>query len=265
MALEISHLVTNGCSFTYCQGLYDPPNEGWPKLLADKLGVPVVNLGTPGSSNDGVYRRTYDYFYKNLPNDSKPFYVIAMTMNIRWEAYITEDTFEKINDYMNLAAIDHFPLSKAFYSHMDEMGICHSQARKLRYWASLLNLFDSTNTPFLTSDYMPDNTESVRNFIKKEYHTLDNFIRTHPNTLRNFSNITANYPKALDKGHDGPEAQIVLADYIYNQIIKRYGEIIPVKSTYLTLKDFPTDFKRRFNRNQWYLKELGKQYSYGLD
>ena len=65
--LEISHLVVNGCSFTYCQGLESPNTQGWPALLAKKLNVPVVNLAAPGSSNDGIYRRTYDYFY----NDQK--------------------------------------------------------------------------------------------------------------------------------------------------------------------------------------------------
>lgn len=266
MALEISHLVVNGCSFTYCQGLYDPPNEGWPRLLANKLGVPVVNLAVPGSSNDGIHRRTYDYYYKNLPTGSKPFFVIAMSMNIRTEAYVTDDSYEKVNDYVNLAATDHLAISKAFYSHMDEKGICYSQGRKLRYWASLLNLFDSTNTPYLSTDYMPDRSQSTQDFVRKEYHTLDNFIKTHPNTLRNFCEITANYPRALDNGHDGPEAQVVLADYVYNQLIKRYGEVKPITAPYISLKNFQTQQTRLFSqRNQWFLQELGKKYYYGLD
>lgn len=265
MALEISHLVVNGCSFTYCQGLYDPPNEGWPRLLANMLKVPVVNLAVPGSSNDGIHRRTYDYYYKNLLHNSKPFFVIAMSMNIRTEAYISEGDCGKINDYMNLSAIDKLPLSKAFYSHMDPKGICYSQGRKLRYWASLINLFDSTDTPHITSDYMPDISKTTNEFVKKEYHTLDNFIKTHPYKVRDFNSITSGYPKALDKGHDGPEAQVVLANYIYNQIIKRYGEITPVELPYLSLTNFQTQHTMMFNINQWALQELGKEYHYGLN
>lgn len=259
--------MVNGCSFTYCQGLYDPPNEGWPRLLANKLGVPVVNLAVPGSSNDGVHRRTYDYFYKNLPTGSKPFYVIAMTMNIRTEAYVTIGQHkEKIYDYVNLAAIDDLELSKEFYYHMDKKGICYSQGRKLRYWASLINLFDSTKTPYVTSDYMPTTDGAIDDFVKKEYPELDNFIRTHPNTLRDFPKITVGYPKALDNGHDGPEAQVALADHIYKQIIGRYGEIIPIKSEFLSLKNFRTqDIKSFEQRNQWYLQEIGKEYYYGVD
>lgn len=267
MALEISHLVVNGCSFTYCQGLYDPPNEGWPRLLANKLGVPVVNLAIPGSSNDGVHRRTYDYYYKNLSTGSKPFYIIAMTMNIRTEAYVTIGQHEeKVYDYVNLSAIDDLELSKAFYYHMDKKGIWYSQGRKLRYWSSLINLFDSNKTPYLTGDYMPTTDGDIDNFVKKEYPELDNFIRTHPNTLRDFCNITAGYPKALDNGHDGPEAQVALADFIYSQLIRRYGEVKPIKTDYLSLKNFRTCHEGFFdNRNQWYLHEIGKPYHYGLN
>lgn len=265
MSLEISHLVVNGCSFTYCQGLYDPPNEGWPRLLANKLGVPVVNLAVPGSSNDRVYRVIYDYFYKNLPYNSKPFYISMMTLNIRTEAYITNgENNELINDFANLSALDNIELSKAYYSHMDKLGIFHSQARKLRYWASLINLFDSTNTPFVTADYMPDFDISTANFIDKKFPEIDAFIKTHPNKLIDIPDITGHYPKALDNGHDGPEAQVALADYLYNEIIKRYGEIIPVKLPYLSLKDFPRQIPRILHQNQWFLHELGKKYFYGI-
>jgi hypothetical protein len=265
MNLEISHLVVNGCSFTYCQGLYDPPNEGWPKLLANKLGVPVVNLAAPGSSNDRLHRITYDYFYKNLPYNSKPFYIPMMTQNIRAEAYVTiGEKNEPINDYVNISALDDLELSQAFYYHMDERGISYSQARKLRYWASLINLFDSTNTPFVTADYMPEFNESTLNFINKRYSEIDTFINSHPNKLTDIPDITGPYPKALDNGHDGPEAQVVLADYLYNEIVKRYGEIIPVKLPYLSLKDFPIQTLRLLQTNQWFLHELGKKYFYGL-
>ena len=39
---DITHLVVNGCSWTYCQGLDDPKTQGWPALLAKKLGVEVL-------------------------------------------------------------------------------------------------------------------------------------------------------------------------------------------------------------------------------
>jgi hypothetical protein len=61
--MDITHLVVNGCSWTYCQGLEDPKNQGWPKLLADQLGCEVVNLAIPGTGNDTIHRRTYEYVH----------------------------------------------------------------------------------------------------------------------------------------------------------------------------------------------------------
>lgn len=266
MSLEISHLVTNGCSFTYCQGLWDPPVEGWPRLLADKLGVPVVNIAIPGSSNEGVYRRTYDYFYKNKINNSKPFYVIAMTQLSRREEYIIENRNGPLHDFQIMSASDNHPLSKEIYRNMDEKGYCIMQFKKLMQWQSLINMFEAHNTPYLTSDYMPDNMRETEKYISKNHSELHYEVYSNSKTLKNFCDITVGYPKALDHGHDGKEAQVVLADYIYNQLIKRYGEVKPIKTDYLSLKNFRTQHKNHFeNRNQWYLYEMGLKRYYGLN
>lgn len=267
MALEISHLVTNGCSFTYCQGLYDPPTEGWPRLLAEKLGVPVVNIASPGSSNEGIYRRTYDYFYKNLPTGSKPLFIIAMSQNTRREEYFADSEYGLFQDYRNICVNDSIVLSKEIYKNMDDMGICFMEVRKLMQWQSIINLFESNNTPYITSDYIPDTSKDdfINTYVRKNHPGLNHSIRSNPNTLKNFVDITRKYPKALDKGHDGPEAQIVLADYIYNQLIKRYGEIKPITSDFVTLKTYRSQPKPYFVRNQWYLYETGQPRHYGLD
>lgn len=274
MAIEITHLVTSGCSFTYCQGLYDPPNEGWPKLLADKLGVPVVNIANPGLSNDGIVRKTYNYFYKNLPTNSKPLFVVAMTQSTRREEYFEEVDYrtghgpEKINDYHTLSIGDKLdPMAKAIYEQMNDIGIYMSQERKYRLWASLINLFQANNTPYAMADYIPDTSDETLVFMKQNFPELRNYIITNKHKLRDFWEITQGYPKAMDKGHDGPEAQIMLADYIYKQLIKQHEKIIPIKhDNFLTLKDFRTTHKRAYEQtNQWYRKEMGLKYNYGLD
>lgn len=267
MALEISHLVTNGCSFTYCQGLYDPPTEGWPRLLAEKLGVPVVNIATPGSSNDGIHRRTYDYFYKNLPNRSKPLFVVAMSQNTRREEYLIENQYGMYQDYSNICVHDNLALSKEIYRNMDQLGVCFMQVKKLIQWQSIINLFESTNTTYVTSDYIPDTSHNdvINKYINTHYSELNYSVRSNPNTLKNFVDITKNYPKALDNGHDGKEAQVVLAEYIYNQLIKRYGEIKIIDGDFLSLKTYRSQPKQLFEINQWYLYETGKPRHYGLD
>ena len=60
----MARLITFGCSYTYGQSLPDcvnmpitdlisftPSQLGWPKLVADKLGVELINMAHPGSSN----------------------------------------------------------------------------------------------------------------------------------------------------------------------------------------------------------------------
>lgn len=269
MALEISHLVTNGCSFTYCQGLYDPPTEGWPRLLAEKLGVPVVNIAAPGSSNDGIHRRTYDYFYKNLSTGSKPLFIVAMSQTTRREEYVIENEHGLFQDYQNISAHDKLVLSKEIYRNMDDMGICFMEVRKLMQWQSIINLFQSNNTPYLTTDYIPTvpngSNDSVNDYVRKNHSGLNYSIKTNPNTLINFNSITREYPKALDNGHDGKEAQIVLSEYIYKQLIRRYGEIKRIDSDFISLKTYRSQPKPVFERNQWYLYETGKPRHYGLD
>jgi len=274
MTIEITHLVTVGCSFTYCQALYDPPNEGWPKLLANKLGVPVVNLGECGASNDAIARRTYNYFYKNLPTNSKPLFVVAMSQNVRREEYFTEFDHdsgfgpEQINDYHGLTIGDKKnPVAKAIYEQMNDIGVYKSQERKLRLWASIINLFKANNIPYVISDYIPYTDEETELYIKLNYPELNKYINMDSNKLKDFSFITTGYPKAMDKGHDGPDAQIVLADYIYKQLLKRHEKIIPIKDAkFLPLKDFPVSHKRLFEQvNKWYRHEMGLKYTYGLD
>lgn len=266
MLLEISHLVVNGCSLTYCQALHDPPTEGWPKLLADKLGVPVVNLAIPGSSNEGVHRRTYDYFYKDKINNSKPFYVIAMTHLSRREEYIVENDNGLLQDFAIMAANDKHPLAKEIYRNMDEKGYNIMQFKKLMHWQSLINMFEAHNTPYLTSDYMPEDKKITEKYISKHHSELKYEVYTNSKKLKDFNEITYGYPRALDNSHDGKEAQVVLADYIYDQLIKRYGEVKPIKTNYLSLKNFRTQHTHHFKtRNQWYLYEMKLKRYYGLN
>jgi len=269
MTTEITHLVTVGCSFTYCQALYDPPNEGWPKLVADKLGVPIVNLAIPGSGNDGIHRRTFEYFYKNLTTNSKPLFIVAMSQNTRREEYLINFAKEKIQDYHTISFLDTEEttlVAKPIFEQLDDVGILKSEVRKLIYWDSIINLFKSHSIPYLTSDYFPDKSSNTRDYINQNYIGLRSRVDTDVCRLKDFSEITSCYPKALDKAHHGKQAQVVLADFIYEQLVSIYGEIKAIQGNFLSLKDYPTEYKRHFeSTNQWYRKEMGLEYKYGLD
>jgi len=270
MATEITHVVTLGCSFTYCQALYDPPNEGWPKLVADKFGVPIVNLGVRGLGNDGIYRRTFEYYYKNLLTNSKPFFIVAMSQNTRLEQYHSVCNNEPVQNYQIIAYSDsesRSRISKPVYEQMDDVGILMSEVRKLIYWNSIVNLFKVNNIPYLTSDYFPDYTQTTNDYIIKNHLSLYANVNTDICRLKNFSEITTHYPKALDKAHHGKQAQVALAEFIYEQATSIYGEFKPVQGNFLSLKDYPSEYPLRTfeNINQWYRKEMNLPYHYGLD
>jgi hypothetical protein len=60
MAKPIRVLVVNGCSMARGAELAAPHTESWPELLADELGVELVNISADGGSNRRVVRTTIE-------------------------------------------------------------------------------------------------------------------------------------------------------------------------------------------------------------
>lgn len=168
--IEISHLVVNGCSFTYCQGLDNPQIDGWPALLAKKLKIPVVNLAMLGSGCDGIYRRTVDYFYKNLDTKSKPFYIISWSDAIRREEFLYTKDNKEFNDYSILhLAYPTSILEHELAYHLNKDTIKAAEKRKYNYWAGIINLLENNKVPYFMNDFMPcdDNMEIYLLLIQK--------------------------------------------------------------------------------------------------
>ena len=47
----MSRLVAFGCSHTYANGVMYKKKESWPAVLAQLMGLELLNLGEPGASN----------------------------------------------------------------------------------------------------------------------------------------------------------------------------------------------------------------------
>lgn len=216
MSLEITHLVVNGCSFTYGQGLEDRENNNWPSLIAKKLNVPVINLAVPGAGCDRIFRTTYEYFHKNK-NHIKPFYIIAWTESSRREEFLADK-----NDYKNINLSDPTSaLSKEFIMNMTTEGIINYERKKMIYWASIISLFREHNTPYLMTDAMKNtiySPEKIRSFNPDIY----DYIYNDTNKIKDLFDIRVNLPK-LPCGHDGLETQHIFADYVYNEVKSRYN------------------------------------------
>lgn len=276
MTLEISHLVVDGCSLTYCQGLENPHIDGWPALLAKKIGVPVVNLALGGSSNDGIQRRTYNYFYKSLEfYDSKnikakPFYINAMTYAGRREEYFKQyyqnpdieryycldlsPNYDKITAIIDNHKTDINSIAAYVeYGYLLNFDLLASHIKKLHHWASLVNLYKANNISYATADYIPTYNEEVEFIVKSRYKSLINLLYDE-NYLGDFADLTRHLPK-LPCQHDGLEAQQVVCDYIYDKLLKQYGDIVvcPIETVYKLKQFYITEPLSKLARSsQWY-------------
>lgn len=224
--IEISHLVVNGCSFTYGQGLEDREQNNWPALLAKKLGVPVVNLANPGAGCDRIFRTTHEYFITDVKNNNHPFYIIAWSGALRREEYqINHKGFYNVNlsSPANL-------LSRAFLNHMDEQGLLSYERRKYVYWSSVISLFKAYNIPYLTTDYMPT-TAFEYGYVRSACPDSYDYVINDTNKMEDFNNLTNDFSK-LPCGHDDQPAQEFLANYCYYKIIEKYETVVVTNDVY---------------------------------
>lgn len=237
---EITHLVVNGCSWTYCQGLSKPTEDGWPALLAKKLNVPVVNLAVKGSGNESIHRRTYEYINENLPTGSKPLVIILWSQIWRQEAWFKEYySLGQLNDYGILIFPDAKKPATAYEAALVENWSTENFLRKLMlHQSSLSNLFKANNIPHLFANYASFGLEeNVLDNIKNRFPAMYDAFSTYENHAGEAYKITDPYPKTAC-GHDGLEAQIVLAAHLNSYLTNIYGKFNVVSKDYLTLKDF---------------------------
>lgn len=237
--MDITHLVTSGCSFTYCQGLENPKEQGWPALVAKALGVEVVNLAVPGTGNDAIARRTYEYIYETLPDNSKPLVIVAWSQYWRRETWYKKIHGKELNNYWIVS----FPNDKP--EHLIEEVLLENWSDEDFYRRTLLhklmldNLFRAYSIPHLTADYASISWDwnASREKVQKTFPSMCRTAESSPFILDPFYEITAGCPK-LPCGHDGPEAQLKLANYIVNKIHEVLGEVTKIEGKYTTLLEY---------------------------
>ena len=226
--LKISHLVVNGCSFTYGQGIENPIQDAWPSIVARELGVPLINLAIPGQGNPPIQRRTLDYFYKDLYNHNNPFYIHAYSQSARQEVYIYKRHEQVIQDYRLLDSSGDGPyisqLEKEIVIQSDDYKYILLEKGKFHIWATINGLLDSYNINHMSTDYMPDANGEVSEWMHKHEYSLMTEIETHPSKLTNFNIVTTEIPK-LPCSHETKEGHAFLAEYVLSEIKLRYKTI----------------------------------------
>jgi hypothetical protein len=230
--MKISHIVTNGCSFTFGDGLSDRATQSWPSALGKKLGVDVVNLARSGSGNDRICRRTYEYFYEDLKNDNHPLYVIMFSAINRQDRWLEdEQRFQIISP-----ADTHDPVSRDFVYNSNKV-VFYRQY--MLYRLSLKNLFEAYNIPYIfyqSIDILENREQKdkmrkdITNILPNTYDILDKDVHWAGDA----SVITAEYPRT-NCMHWGPEGNEAVAEHAYKKLNELYSNIeIEPNNQYVT-------------------------------
>lgn len=262
--LEITHLVTSGCSWTFCQGLPDILNQGWPALVARKLNIPLVNLGAPGTGNDSIHRKTYEYVYENLPTGSNPLFIVA------WSQYWRREIWKNSHYQTVMMPLDTENIDAHQIALLDNFDDIDHARKTYLFKLSLMNLFASHKIPYLMTDFasnrvsfttakkigriidhvletMSDQSIAENN-IKKSFPNLYNSVNDNPFLMKPFYELTCKYPKT-SCGHVGVEGNKFLADYIIDELSDKFPN-----NTYT--KDRPYLTLRKFIKTEPYMKEV---------
>ena len=89
---HIKQLYTNGCSFTNDTNLKNNGGTCWPEILAERLGVELVNSGHPGSCNRRVIRTT---LRDSINFDSSTLVVVQLPYLFRYEKPYVDETVNR--------------------------------------------------------------------------------------------------------------------------------------------------------------------------
>jgi hypothetical protein len=220
--LEITHLVTTGCSFTYCQGL--PINQGWPALLAKSLDCPLVNLGLPGIGNDAIHRKLYEYIYNNsLLEGSKPLVIIAWSQPWRRESWSAVNYTD--NNFQNYAPImlpASSPSTHQDYVLLENWNDEDFYRRTLLSKLSVINLLNQFDIPYIMTDAMPQDDDLNSNVFTK-FPGLTSYVNTKY-YIDPIHRIQHN--DYLPCGHYGPARNSAVKEHILQSILLLYPNLI---------------------------------------
>lgn len=251
--LDISHLVVIGCSLSYGTGLANPKEDSWVGILSKKLNVPVVSLSSPGSGNDRIMRRLFEYHFLNSSKNNNPFYILPFSHSSRREEYM-----RAANDYLVMsmkptpAMMEKNTYSSLFLLNYDSF---IAARRKLMFRSYVSDFLNINNINYLVTDFIPDREDQLKS-LREIYPIVYEKIYTDKYRLKNLSEISIKYP-SLPDGHDGVEAQLEMGNYIHDELIVRYNEPNIKIQDYTTRLEYiahyyPDSFNKGFiSESEW--------------
>ena len=98
---------------------------------------------------------------------------------------------------------------------------------------SLDSLFKAHDSPYIFGSFVDVNNSETPAVIEKYKNHFD-FIDSNINLIYKL----IQHCERLPCGHEGQESMHITSDYLYDQLIMKYGSFTPVTGSYTTLKDF---------------------------
>lgn len=240
MTVDISHIVILGCSLAYCQGLESPKTQGWPALVANNFGVPVVNLAGKGAGNDKIMRRLFEYHYLNLKHDNNPFYIICFSHSSRREEYMRHrNDLCVVNMHPDDVNSPYDDFSKPCLINYEQEIVSR---KKMMIQTYILNFLKQNKLNYLITDFLPDNEHIIDLYERQLSPDAHHEFYNDPYRIMNFS-VIAKKHKPLPCGHDDLEAQAEIAAYTIPKLVELYGEVNHVNKPFATLADYSDHYK----------------------
>lgn len=220
--MDISHIITVGCSFTYCQGLDNKLEAGWPALVAKHFNAQLTNLAMPGVGNDSIHRRTFEYISENLKfKDSKPLVIVAWSQIDRHEQWYNSRMGDPMfYDYHLVSKPDTTNpddmYQKAYLYHYNEINFYR---KNLLQKLSLFSFLENLGIPYVTTNYMSLDINKNIEQVEKTFPEIAKKVNENPFKINDLSGITKWSPK-LPCGHDTAESMIPVSNYVIDSIKK---------------------------------------------
>jgi hypothetical protein len=209
-----------------------------------------VNLASRGGGNDRIMRKLFEYYSLNS-KDSNPLYIIAFSHSSRREEYILKHDEYRIVDLhpsplVSRAGVFSWPV---IINYNQEI----ASSRKLMFQSYILNFLKSNNLNYILADHMPDSSDELSQ-LQKTFPMVFDEVYITPNKIIDLSMLTSQY-LPLECGHDGPEAQQFIADYIYEEAISRFSRVNSVAKPFTSLKEYSDYYSRSSEpdgENDWF-------------
>lgn len=245
---DISHLVVNGCSFTYGAELEDPVNEAWPAHVAKNLGIPVVNIACGSIGNDAIHRRTYEYFYEDLKNDNNPLYIIGFSAFVRKEYWHEAEKFYRGIHIADRRIPD---MNLAQREFLENYSLEDLYRRTLLFKLSLKNLFVSYNIPHLFVDMMDISENNIAEDIGiNKLLSLYNQVKHDPNNIGKIYNKLEN-PTFCTHGHLDAQTNLQVGNVITSALHEKYQLKIIHDKKFLSANEYSLKLEPEKLQGYW--------------